>query len=467
MSALPRGIDLRPSGKYRVRLMVHGKRVPREFDTVDEAVTARDASYRALHDKRLVPVHGMTLKQAGHAFLAKRKTLRNYATDKSRWNLHVATAPFADRPIQAITRRDILDWRDELEEKETSDRKEARLLSRSVRKHCMNLLRAFLEYCLDRDIIATNPARGVKTTGEMPPIPDDWYLTPAEQEKLLAFDGDEKWIAMFAMGTGLRQAEQWSLRLIDLHVDGDNPHVMVRFGAEGKTPKSKKARVVPLFGIGLVAAREWLKVLPTYAKKNPRGLVFPTRARGSRRGLSKVPEQWSAMVAHIGRHVWWHLLRHTAASSLVAGWWETKWLLQDVREFMGHSSITVTERYAHLAGSTLERLAKVTGVVWSRDQLSPSVPRENQQEDRPSKPNVVCSNQTGRTEVVPSGYVASEVTTQDQCGTTERTAILAWLDGGHRRSPWPGPDESAPHLRVKLLADQIRRGEHLLAGGVS
>lgn len=431
MSALPPGIDQRPSGKFRIRLMVHGKRVPREFDTLDEAVRAREATVRALHDKKLVPVHGMTLKQAGHGFLARRKELRNYKTDKSRWNLHIAAAHFADRPIQTITRRDVLDFREELEEKMTSDRKEPRPLSRSVRKHCMNLLRSFFEYCLDREIVSVNPARGVKTTGESPPIPDDWYLTPAEQEKLLSFDGDEKWIALFALGTGLRQAEQWSLRLVDLHVDGDNPHVLVKYGSEGKTPKSKKARVVPLFGIGLRAAREWLKVLPTYARKNPKGLVFPTAMHGSRRGLSKVPKQWGAMVEHIGRHVWWHLLRHSAASSLVAGWWGKKWLLQDVRTFMGHSSITVTERYAHLAGSTLHALAEVTGMVWSKDQTSTENPRDNQQEDRPSKPNVRGSNPLGRTEAKTDSYASPAEAARDQRRTTAADRAFRALSWWH------------------------------------
>ena len=32
----------------------------------------------------------------------------------------------------------------------------------------------------------------------------------------------------FAIGSGLRQGEQWTLHLVDIHVDDDNPHVMVR-----------------------------------------------------------------------------------------------------------------------------------------------------------------------------------------------------------------------------------------------
>ncbi len=207
-----------------------------------------------------------------------------------------------------------------------------------------------------------NIALRIKVSGEPSPIPDDWFLTPAEQDRLATYPGEEKNIALFAMGTGLRQGETWNLRLIDLFLEGETPHVVVKFGSEGRTPKNHKARVVPLFGIGLKAAREWVAHLPNYRegkKGNPHGLVFPT-LRGARRGRSRVPREWKKMIEHLGRHVHWHLLRHTAASSLVAGWWGKRWALEEVKSFMGHSSITVTERYAHLADSRLHELAAAT-----------------------------------------------------------------------------------------------------------
>ena len=48
---------------------------------------------------------------------------------------------------------------------------------------------------------------------------------------------------------------------------------------------------------------------------------------------------------------------------------------------------------------------------------------------------------------------------EDQLSPDEQL-IVRWLEGAHRCSPWPGPDESAPHLRVQLLVNQIRAGEH-------
>ena len=410
------GIDQRPNGKFRVRVMRRGQRVSREFDTFEAAERFRDSTYASLSAGKLNPVRGMSLAQAGPAFLAKRKDLRNYRTDKSRWNVHLLTAHFAAKPLTTVTRRDVLDWVDDLEGKQTSDRREARTVSRQLRKHCLNLLRKFFDYCVDRDIVPANPARGVKVGGEANPIPDDWYLTPEEQAKLQAFEGVERWIALFAMGTGLRQGEQWNLRLVDVHLDGERPYVFVRYGSEGRTPKSKKARTVPLFGLGLYAARQWLALLPTYAKRNPLGLMFPTQ-RGYRRQRSKVPRTWSSMVAHLGRHVHWHLLRHTAASSLVAGWWGRQWTLEEVKVFMGHSSVTVTERYAHLAGSRLHAVARETEGVWSRDHENTEIPAVEAYIIRPSKPNVAGSTPAGRTD--------SYDTSRDHAGT--RAVIRAAL----------------------------------------
>jgi len=68
---------------------------------------------------------------------------------------------------------------------------------------------------------------------------------------------------------GSSTGEMWNLPLVDVHVDGDAPYVNVRFGSEGKTPKNGKTRKVPLFGLGLEAAREWITILPAYAPSQP------------------------------------------------------------------------------------------------------------------------------------------------------------------------------------------------------
>jgi hypothetical protein len=89
--------------------------------------------------------------------------------------------------------------------------------------------------------------------------------------------------------------------------------------------------------------------------------MFPTQ-RGCRRG-KKPPRSWAKVVAkfgvvpRIGQKPWWHLLRHTCASSLVSGWWGMRWAIEDVSKVLGHSDIKTTQRYAHLAPDVIQSTA--------------------------------------------------------------------------------------------------------------
>src|ERR1019366_1541485 len=168
------------------------------------------------------------------------------------------------------------------------------------------------------------------------------------------------------------------------HPDAKDPHVVVRYGARGrKATKSGKHRIVPLFGIAARALARWLEILPTYAPKNPFGLVFPLPG-GERRDKKSYGWAHLRKAAKIDRHVRWHDLRHTFASSLVAGWWGRPWRLDEVRVLLGHSSVTTTERYAHLAPSVLAQAARETDAAQAGGhakvtalRLIPSKPAES------------------------------------------------------------------------------------------
>jgi hypothetical protein len=64
--------------------------------------------------------------------------------------------------------------------------------------------------------------------------------------------------------------------------------------------------------------------------------------------------------AGIERRVRFHDLRHTCAANLVSGSWGRAWRIEEVRAFLGHSSITTTEIYAHLAPDALHATARAT-----------------------------------------------------------------------------------------------------------
>ena len=378
-------IDRRPSGNFRVRLQAQGRHArPDLCATIEDAVALRDAmcAELGLGDP---PHTTQSIRSWGATWLRTyRAANRDYASDESRFRMHLAKAPFATIPMAAIETPDIVRWLLALTTKQTGHKYGQRPkapLGWSTRKHILNLLRSMLGDAQSVGIIPSNPALGLrvkKTDADKgDALPEDWPLRPAEQATISGAlaDDPERFLVAFALGTGLRQGEQWNLRLEDVHVGAREPHVHVRFGSQGKTPKNKLTRKVPLFGVGLDAAKAWLQILPTYAPYNPHGLMFPRPAvpsidgkrsskGGSRRQKSKTPRVWSKVRAE--RKVWWHLLRHTCATALLCGWWGPKWSLAEVGKLLGHTSVRTTEVYAHLLDSELTKLATKTHAAWSR-----------------------------------------------------------------------------------------------------
>jgi integrase len=332
------------SGKYRVRARIDGKlKTVATGLPIAEAKEVADAYAVVRNEKELH--EGITLGQFGKGFLDRRelKGIRGIATDRSYWRQHVAgddetnvpADPIASLPVSTLARRDILDWLDR------------RHGSHATRKKALNLLRVCLEEALDRELIQQNPARGIKVhkAGDRTAIDDlAGILTPPEQQALLAAVPESlRPLVVFALLTGLRQAEQWWLQHGDIY-DG---HIVVRRSTKGLPPKSGKNRTVYLLGPALQA----LAVRPKGKKESK--YVWPG-ARGARRGQSKAPKGWHRWVlaAGIKRRVRWHDLRHTCATALLAGWWGRKWTIDEVCQHMGHSSVTVTERYARKLAET-------------------------------------------------------------------------------------------------------------------
>jgi len=391
------------SGSYRVRIE-HGGAVLGGVEATPEAAAAlRDAIKRQIADDDLVPARGRTIAELGREFLASRSGNRSSNDDGGRWQQHIVSSSLGKRVPSTVTVKDIVNWLAALEAKKTNydskkhGKRQTKLLSRQTRKHALNLLRRFFVWAIEQDHAMSNPCIGLQVArrdgDEGEGYQEGWYFDAGEQARVfdLLKDDPEKWIVAFAIGTGLRQGEQWCLHREDVHVDGDDPHVLVRFGSwdakkkRYRPPKGrageKKSRRVPLFGLGLEATREWLKVLPAYAPHNPLGLVFPTPAvqssgkdgqrdfRGGARRVRKPPACWSKVVAEVeaprlGRKPWWHLLRHTFASSLVSGWWGQRWRLEDVRAVLGHTDIKTTQRYAHLAPDAVQSIASEAHVAW-------------------------------------------------------------------------------------------------------
>lgn len=110
------------------------------------------------------------------------------------------------------------------------------------------------------------------------------------------------------------------------------------FSMQPKYPKSGKARHVP------VADKVKPIVLEHLEGKDPDDLVFTTRSGAKlNKGNVKRDTHWKELSQ--GRRL--HDLRHTAA---------TEWLrhgidVLTVKEWLGHSSLAMTQRYVHYLGT--------------------------------------------------------------------------------------------------------------------
>lgn len=182
----------------------------------------------------------------------------------------------------------------------------------------------------------------------MPEIPDvivpepsfDWYR-PVEVRRLLAGARDDwaRAVLLFAVHTGVRMGEQRALRWAD--VDFETRIITIRRSAPKwlvveKSPKSNRHRRVDLTP-ELAAALETIR--------HGGELVF-CNPDGSKLRPGQFHEiLWAAQRKSGLRRIKWHELRHSFASILTTGGAP----LRIVQSLLGHSTIRMTERYAHLA----------------------------------------------------------------------------------------------------------------------
>jgi len=183
---------------------------------------------------------------------------------------------------------------------------------------------------------------------KVPPQKFD-FLSREESETLLAAIDDPRWyvLVLLALRTGLRVSEMLGLEWCD--VDIDRALVTVRRSiVKGiiSSPKSNRERHVPL----TPQLRDALKKI-----QQPCGSIF-CDGNGKVWSYFKLKTALKKFCKKAGlRVIGWHKLRHTFASQLVAAGVS----LKATQELLGHSSISMTLRYAHLAPSALRSAVEV------------------------------------------------------------------------------------------------------------
>lgn len=373
MSQTPYG-SVKPNGdKWVARIQVGGDRTQRTFES-ERAAWNWVRANREIAATEPTTKAPPTLLDVGKTWFDDREKsgrVRHVRQERSAWRAHVETWQDAHRPLRSLTRRHVHDFVGSLGSRAK--------VSRQTVKHVLRLVRQVVAHAHDTGVISADPIATLRVPrAAHVSASDAWtWLRPDEIAAVLAAcrGVEQRALVTVAIYTGLRKGELWQLRWSAVHLDGPSPELHVR----GKLKSSHAERSVPLLPPALDALRALKahrKAEVDAAQKEGRAevvqldpLVWPSPSGGVRRAdddAAWASKRWRAAKgeplrltegvaarAGIKRRVRFHDLRHTCASHLVQGTWGPAMRLEDVRQWMGHSSITVTTRYAHLSPTGL------------------------------------------------------------------------------------------------------------------
>jgi integrase/recombinase XerD len=211
-------------------------------------------------------------------------------------------------------------------------------------------LRTFFRFLVQEGQLDVSPAEELESPSMTKKLPD--ILTLKEVERLLEQPNTQTVLgtrdrAMLEMlyATGMRVSELVHLPINQINVEGG---FVLLYG------KGSKERVVP---IGLEAMKWATLYMRTARGKLAKGkespLLFINR---SGRGLSR-QRFWRSIKeygqkAGIRKRITPHLLRHSFASHLL----ERGADLRSVQMMLGHSDISTTQIYTHVAGERLKKI---------------------------------------------------------------------------------------------------------------
>jgi integrase len=248
----------------------------------------------------------------------------------------------------------------------------------STKKDAVSLLSRLMKRALKAKLIAENPVPQIEVGRDQSPDPVARALEPAELTELfLRVPPGEYRRAIYALAyAGLRFGECAGLIVRDVNLAEGVMHIRRsasldahgRLDAVARRPKSRSVRTVPILD-------QFAPVLAEAIRgKDDLDLVFPGPRGGTltSKNLSRAIK-WEDWREDIRRYpdgvapLRFHDLRHTACTLFL----RASVPVHEVQLIMGHSSIAVTELYAH---SNAERIrgagAKLSAYLELEDQLA-------------------------------------------------------------------------------------------------
>ena len=250
---------------------------------------------------------------------------RSVTTESGRWNKHILTHFDSECPANSITSLKLLEFRTALTQKKLSPQ--------SIR-HCMSLLHRVLNRAKRWGLIATELPEF-----EMPKFDNKRvrFLTQKEASTLLtelAFRSP-LWrdVSLLSLHTGLRAGEIFKLIPCNYSQASALLHIF--------DTKSKCNRSIPLNSIAIEVIERNMNYNDFIFKEQGKQIKLVSRIFSRAVRACSLNQN----IQDRRQQVVFHTLRHTFASWLVQG--GTPLIV--VSQLLGHKSIQMTMRYAHLA----------------------------------------------------------------------------------------------------------------------
>ena len=252
---------------------------------------------------------------------------------------------FGNLPVKELNQQKV--------EKFLAERMEEKALSPATRNRHLAHLSSIFNKGKEWGLITDNPAQGIK------PLRENGARTrflDKEEIQLLLNASSERFrpTLITALHSGMRRGEILNLKWSD--VDFKNGIITVQ------ESKSGKKRMIPMDN----TLCGTLSVLPT---RFQRGYVFPSPIKEGK-PLYDFKRQFRNAVKKAGiTDFRFHDCRHTFASHLVMSGVD----LMIVRELLGHATLTMTMRYAHLAPDHRSRAIKTLDSAYQTDTKTDTV----------------------------------------------------------------------------------------------
>lgn len=259
--------------------------------------------------------------------------LKSAKTERDRVNFWIRE--FGNRPIGQITRAELQDWQ---------ARKRQTCKPATVNR-IMGRLRHMFNRAVDWELLAESPMKGIRF------LPENnarlRYLSLEECNTLIeaCIAPHMRAIVTIALHTGMRSGEIRNLQWKDL--DFDTGFLIVRDSKNGQ------ARHVPMDSTVSAVLRAW-------PHRSGSEYVF-TNYMGGRIGWLQTG--FGNALARAGfTDLHFHDLRHTFASQ----WMMAGGDLYVLKAILGHKSIAMTQRYAHLSPSYKKAMVGRMEQIWTK-----------------------------------------------------------------------------------------------------